>query len=166
MKYNPKDAVTVIPEGEYEASIAQVITTDEHGGILRTQKGKGDVMEKVVFEVYVGQTRRKHTEYFINNPKALWRYGKLASALCVGETFRAGNFEASDYIGSNLRLVIVIEDDETYGERNRVREFKPSQLAPSIPPPPAQAQRSTPKPSATSPVPDGAGTLNADDIPF
>ena len=32
MKYNPKDASTVLPAGEYDATLTAVINTDDTGG--------------------------------------------------------------------------------------------------------------------------------------
>ena len=176
MRYNPKDAIVVIPEGEYEASISNVNGLAKDGGPLTTKNG--DPMEQVTFDVYVGDVVRKHSEYFVSSPKALWRYKRLAQALGVADQFKAGDFEASNYIGSNLRLGITIEDDAAYGERNRVEAFNPSDVAASIPPPPpapkppagfvqgARVAMNRPVSAAPSVGEQPGAPLNDGDIPF
>lgn len=125
MKYNHKDASDVIPAGVYEASIHSVDTTDKDGKPLRTRDGVYE-MQKVTFEVYVGDAARKVWVYFAASPKALFRYRMLAKAIGQSEAFKADTFNAMDHIGANLRVELSIEDSPQYGEQNRVDDFQPS----------------------------------------
>lgn len=122
MKYDPKDASNVIAEGTYDASIRAVLTEKDDGSPLRTQAG--DDMQKVVWTVYTDRGDRMLTEYHAGG-KMLWRYKKLAKALGAGDKFDKGEFNATDFIGENARLVIEVEDNPKYGEQNRITAYEP-----------------------------------------
>jgi len=127
VKYNHKDASDVIPAGVYEASIHSVDTTDKDGKPLKTRDGLYE-MQKIAFEVYVGDAARKVWVYFAASPKALFRYRMLAKAIGQGDAFKADRFNAMDHIGANLRVELSIEDSPQYGEQNRVDDFQPSTM--------------------------------------
>lgn len=151
MNYDPKDASSVIPEGEYEASIAAVTSVNKDGEQLRSKDGYEMVC--VTFEVYVGDAARKLFVYFTASPKALFRYRQLALALGQEAQFKLKQFQAADNIGANLRITVGIKDDPKYGEQNTTDAFAPSAVT---------AKRTPAKADPVRPV----GVMPAEDIPF
>ena len=168
MKYDPKNASNTIPEGTYQATIHSVTDTDKDGHPMQTQKGYD--MERVTFEVWSKSgNSRKHGEYFSAGPNALWRYKKLAEAIGpeAAQRFKEGTFSVGDYLGANVVLDIVVEDDEKYGEQNRVAKINRCESAPTTAP--AQAGKNAAKLANVKPIDVGnhkTSTINDEDIPF
>jgi hypothetical protein len=137
--YDPKDAENLMPDGEWEATVKAVIDTNDQGQPLRSKAG--NAMIKVAFEVYVGDKKFTHYEYFVNSPAALWRYKVLAKSLGQSDAFKAGKFKINNHIGDALMLDIGTESDSTYGDKNVVKGMK------------AKAAGGTAKPSITAALP-------------
>lgn len=150
MKYSAKDANQTVPEGVYDASIKSYTETKKDGSPLQTRSG--DPMCMVTFEVYVGERSRLVSDYF-SAGSMLWKYKNLAKALGKEDEFKAEKFSASDYIGENLQLELTVEDDEKYGEQNRIKKFMPKRAGAVSRP-------------ATSGAARGAAPISDDDIPF
>ncbi len=134
---------------------------------MQTQKGYD--MERVTFEVWSKSgNSRKHGEYFSAGPNALWRYKKLAEAIGpeAAQRFKEGTFAVADYIGANVMLDIIVEDDEKYGEQNRVAKIhKCESPAPTT----AQAGKNAAKLANVKPInvgDHGTSTIGDEDIPF
>lgn len=159
MKYDPKNASNVIPEGTYDATLRAVLTEKENGEPLRTRAG--DDMQKVVWTVYTERGDRMLSEYHADGAM-LWRYKKLAKALGAEDAFAKGEFDACNFIGENIRLVIEVEEHEKYGEQNRVAAYEAKVTAP------AGAPKETKAPA--KPGVNGKGVpvdpAGSDDIPF
>ncbi len=153
MKYDPKDASDTIPAGDYEASINTVYTADKEGQPLRSKDGYD--MQRVMFDVYVGEAVRKLSVYFTASPKALFRYRMLAKAVGQYDAFKAGTFSAINHVGANLRLSLSVEDRPGYGEQNQVDDFQPSTVT-------AKREPSRMEKTATAAA---TGTVD-DSIPF
>lgn len=162
MRYDPKNASSTIPEGDYDASIKHVQTEDEHGNALKSKAG--NEMEKVTFTIYTENGERQLSTYFVNSIKALWRYKKLAEALGQGNEFKESRFEASNFVGENLRVSIKIKPaDGTYDEQNEITAFEPSGASAQLQP---QAQRLAPAASGRTATPVNPSGITEDDIPF
>ncbi|MFN8995537.1 MAG: hypothetical protein ACK5X3_17985 [Pseudomonadota bacterium] len=162
MRYDPKNASSTIAEGEYDASIKHVQTDDEHGNTLTSKAG--NEMEKVTFTIYTENGERQLSTYFVNSNKALWRYRKLAEALGQGEEFKSGRFEASNFVGENIRVSIKIKPaDGTYDEQNEIAAFDPPASKTQSQ---SQAGRLAPTNASKTTTPVNPGEINEDDIPF
>lgn len=122
MKYKAKDAAQTVPAGVYDASIKAYTETKKDGSQMQTKSG--DPMCMVTFEVYVGERTRFVSDYF-SAGTMLWKYKNLAKAIGKEDEFKAETFTAEDYIGENLQLELTVEDDEKYGEQNRIKKFMP-----------------------------------------
>jgi hypothetical protein len=122
VKYKAKDAAQTVPAGVYDASIKAYTETKKDGSQMQTKSG--DPMCMVTFEVYVGERTRFVSDYF-SAGSMLWKYKNLAKAICKEDEFKAETFTAEDYIGENLQLELTVEDDEKYGEQNRIKKFMP-----------------------------------------
>jgi hypothetical protein len=122
VKYKAKDAAQTVPAGVYDASIKAYTETKKDGSQMQTKSG--DPMCMVTFEVYVGERTRLVSDYF-SAGSMLWKYKNLAKAIGKEDEFKAETFTAEDYIGENLQLELTVEDDEKYGEQNRIKKFMP-----------------------------------------
>jgi hypothetical protein len=141
VRYDPKNASGALPAGEYDATIKSA--TD---GTSRA----GNSMQTVVFEVYHGTSSFEVTEYYVDGP-ALFKYRYLAKALGAGDDFKKGTFDAADYLGQPVRLELRIEEDDEYGDKNRVAKVTERDGA-----------KVTRRPSASS----ASSPIEPEDIPF
>lgn len=172
--YSGKDAVTVLPAGEYDASIESTDSTNKDGGRLADKNG--NPMQKVTFKLYDGGRTQLVSDWFIA-PTTMWKYKQLATALGVPkETFDKGEFDAADFIGETVRIEVTVETSDQYGDSNKPKKYKPravqmpGQQAPTTqrvqaPRPEIPRQQTALKPR----VPDDMATqreMNPDDIPF
>jgi hypothetical protein len=171
LDYNPKDAVSVWPAGDYDATLKTVDT--------KTSKTSGNPMEVWTFEVYSPDGRQQLISDYVVIPAATFKIKQLALALGRKQEFEAGTFQAEDFIGAAVIAFLTIEQQDGYDDKNRVAKVKAPTADPSPPasPPPATrmtarpepvgrpaAQQARPRPAA-SPV--GAGSeFKPDDIPF
>lgn len=124
MKYDPKDASSVIPDGVYEATVVTITERRDDGSEMKDKNGYD--MMRVAFDVYVGDVTRKLSQYFSAGPSALWRVKKMAEATGLGEKFKAGKLVPGDFLDKNLRLTLVVKDDPKYGEQNEIKVFEPT----------------------------------------
>lgn len=122
MKYDARDAASVIPEGEYQATIKAYTETDAEGRQLMN-KARTEPVCKVMFEVYTDNGTRTVTQTF-SAKTTLFLYKQLAQALGQAESFKAGKFTAEDYIGESLTLAVKVKFSEQYGDQNQF-SFKP-----------------------------------------
>lgn len=142
--YNPKDANSVLPEGEYEASILSV----KEG----TSQNSGAPMLTVTFTVY-GEDRTPQLRDWIVNPSTLWKLKKLAEALGKLDEFNGGEWLPEE--GANLRVKLSVEDDPNYGEQNRITGYLADK--------PSGKPRTQRKPAAAGAT---HTPISEDDIPF
>jgi hypothetical protein len=138
--YNPKDAdKPVLPEGEYEAVI-------EHAEHKFSKANKPMCVVKL--RVY-GDTEIIVYEYLTG--EMAWKVKKLAKAVGKDAEFEAGLFDPVNCIGMNLRVELKIQQDDAYGDKNKVGKFLPSSA--SVPA----------KDAPRKPVTPGPGEI---DVPF
>jgi hypothetical protein len=123
MKYDPKDASTALPEGQYAASIHSVITTNAEGGPLTTRNG--DPMERLEIEVYPDKGPNRTISDWITAKSAAWKYRGLAKAIGFYDAWKLGTFEPSDHIGANLTVELTVEESEQFGDRNTIKSYLP-----------------------------------------
>lgn len=115
MKYDPKKAVACLPKGEYAATVEKA---DE------TESKAGNQMIVLTFCVYApGDKRYVIKEHIVE--ASLWKLKRLAKAINVMEAFESGEFNPVDYVGKNLTVVLDIEEDDEFGDKNKITRYKP-----------------------------------------
>lgn len=155
MRYNAKDAIACLPAGTYDATVEAVTET--------TSKS-GKEMLVVSYRIYKPNGGDTALKDYVVNPNGLWRLKRLAKAIGKTAEFESGVFRESDYVGSNLKLDLDVEEDEQYGDKNRIAGWVSKDAAPSPQPaaatkPPAQTKKPAPGGMAYTPVEE-------EDIPF
>ncbi len=156
MKYNARDAYSVIPEGEYQATIKAYSERDGEGRALTNKAGTEQAC-LVTFEVYTDAGNRTVSQKFTERT-TLFLYRQLAQALGKSDEFKAGTWTAEDHIGDALTLVVKVKSSDQYGDQNQF-SYKPplGTAAPRKAAAPAAA--ATGRVTPTKPIDDG-------DIPF
>ena len=161
-KYNPNPVSNkkVIPEGVYDATIYGVTETKQDGTPLVSSKS-GEPMQKVTFEVY-SQDRNAYVNQFFTAESMAYFYKKLAIALGQVDAFTAGTFDAGNFIGTSVKLQIIIKPDDSGNDQNNIKAFLPAKSAsPATASFPRQA--TAPKPAA---VPTDSREMDPKDLPF
>lgn len=126
-KYNPEDAISCLPDGEYTLAILKAEDTVSKAG---------NDMTVVTFEAF-GDTRKgKVTEYIVN-PVTLYKLKQIAKALgpAAVAQFDKGEFAPEEHIGDTLRAVLAVESDD-FGDKNKVKKYLPANG--TAPKPPAE----------------------------
>ncbi len=165
LPYNPKDAESCWPEGDYDA----ILNSSED----TVSKTSGADMEVWQIGVYHPDGREQTIKEYVT-ASAAFKIKQLATALGKKADFEAGTFHAEDYIGAAFTVALSIEAQDGYDDKNRVAKFKAKTIQP---PQRLQTQRApatigagvrekmAAKPAATNPIPDGAEFTDSD-IPF
>jgi len=109
IKYDPKDAVIVLPAGEYPAELSEVHES--------TSKA-GNPMHELKFSIFTDRGRVIITDY-ISYPSATWKLKKLARAFDALPAFDAQAFDPAVHKGNSLMLTIGIKEWEGQ-EQNKV----------------------------------------------
>ncbi len=144
-KYNPADATTTWPDGDYEATLVKV--DDE------PSKNTGAEMLTLTFKVYNGSKEITLKDYIVA-PSTVFKLKKLAVALGEGVAFGLGKFDPCDHLNANLLLTLATEESDDYGDKNKIKAYKPLSRTPA-----AVAA----KPVGAMPLGD---TITDKDIPF
>lgn len=120
--YNPKDAVTLIPDGEYDGEIA---LADE------TMSKAGNAMLKLTVKVWTGNGGARTVFDYIVNPSGLWKWKQIASALRLMAEFESGDLQPPDVIGKALRVTVRTKEDKTgqFQPSNIITRYLPSEAA-------------------------------------
>lgn len=130
--YDPKDAVTVWPEADYDAVLKNV---EE-----KTSKTSGNQMEVWTFEVY-NDDGRKQTIWEYVTATAAYKIKQLAVALGRKSEFDARKFHAENHIGAGVKLALFIDEQLGYEDKNKIGRIKPADApAASEPAPPPGRQ--------------------------
>lgn len=155
MKYNKSDAIGCFPAGVYDATVEAAIET--------TSKKTGADMLVITFKVYSPNGREQALKDYVVNPTGLWRLKKLAKALGRMEEFDSGVFREEHYVGGNLKLELEVEEDDQYGDKNRIKAWLPSTTAAA---PASATTRTTVSVNDVSKALDGVEPEKDDDCPF
>lgn len=156
---NPVSSKKLIPTGEYDATIYGVTMKDKDGQPLVSKNGED--MQRVTFEVYTPDRNVYKDQYFTAESMAYF-YKKLAVALGQEEQFKAGTFDACNFIGAPVKLSIAIEKNKKTGEDDsNIKAFLPANAKPTT-----QAF-SAPRVQAPRPRPvEQEREMDPKDIPF
>lgn len=117
MKYDPKDAVTVLPAGEYNAVLEQY---EE-----RLSK-KGNEMGVLTWKIFPeGSNSTPFVTDYIVVPQFTWKLKKLAKALGREQDFKDAKFQPGDFVGSSVKLILEIQQSDGYDDKNGVETYVP-----------------------------------------
>jgi len=114
LNYNPKDAVLVVPEGDYTATLKAV-----EEGVSKA----GNDMYVLTWIVHAPKGPVTLKDY-VPIPDMVWKLRKIARALGRVEDFDAGRFDPARHEGKNLVVSLSIQEDEKYGDQNRIGNYK------------------------------------------
>lgn len=118
----------LLPDGEYDFEAV--------GAEPATSKKTGGAMIKLRLKVYGNDgSERFVTDYLV--PSMEHKLYHFAWGTGMGEKYDAGGFEAEDCVGRMGRVKIKIEKNDTYGDKNVVRDYvvvKPAQKSEQIAP--------------------------------
>ena len=114
ISYDPKDAVSIWPNGNYTATIDRV---------EEKVSKQGNPMHELTLTVWKGAEQRQVRDY-IAYPDMTWKLKRLAQALGVEDAFQAGKFDPEEYVGKNVALTLGIQPaKDGYDEKNTVRTY-------------------------------------------
>jgi hypothetical protein len=124
ISYNPEDAVTTWPDGEYQATIESVVPK-----ISKAGEAKGLTtcnMHEVILVVYpVGEGPNQKVWDYISYPKGTWKLEQLAEALGELTAFKAQKFDIETKVGQNVAVYLRTKTD-SFGSKNIVGEYLPT----------------------------------------
>lgn len=153
--YNPKDAVQCWAPGDYQATLTNVED--------KTSKA-GNPMQVWTFRAYHDDGREQLITDYVVIPAATFKIKQLAVALGKKADFDGGTFQADDYINSDVTLELVVDQQDGYDDKNKVKKVRNvrdiADAAAPIPTRPAP-QRKQPVNSAVGP-----DTFDESEIPF
>lgn len=140
MKFNPDDAVNLMPDGEYDAEIADA---------EEARSKNGNDMMKLTVRVFPGGGPRLLFDYAVV-PSTLYKLKQLAGAVGLADKFAKGELQPEDIKGKSVRVTIGTEPAKNgFEPKNKVTRYLPQEAGHVAPP--AASRR--------APVAD-------DDIPF
>jgi hypothetical protein len=169
INYNPADAAACWPAGDYQAVLIKVEA--------RTSKA-GNEMEVWTWEVYGPSGQTQTIKDYVTVPACTWKISQLAKALNRGDDFKAGTFQAEDYLQSSVTIELSVEEQDGFDDQNRVKRYKPKATgqqqaaAPARTAPAQAATRPAARPPQGTRITAPAGQpgphkeLTEDDIPF
>lgn len=145
LNYNPKDASSCWPAGDYHASLAEVED--------KRSKKTGADMQVLTWTVYHDDGRTQSVDDYIVVPTGLWKLRQFAVALALRDEFDAGRFQADDHVGADVIVSLVIEANPGYDDKNKIKSLKSA---------------AEPAPKASTPESKAAmdAQLADDDVPF
>lgn len=124
LTYDPKDAVFLFPQGEYDA---ELLACEE-----KTSKADNP-MYKLQWRIFGPNGQTMQLTSWIAFPKMTFQLKRLAQALDKLEDFEKAKFNPGDYIGSSVRVTLKIEQPKVQGlsERNAIAGYLPRGDEPS-----------------------------------
>ncbi len=150
--YDPKDAIMVLPEGEYNAVLKTVSETES--------KKTGAPMFVLTWEVHPDDARPTClvTDYIVM-PKFTFKLKRLAISMGKLDDFEKQLFQPEDYIGSSAKVFLEVQKNDGYDDKNGIKSY----VSPAVERerPWEKAAKSEPKPSF---APDNSVDPNL--IPF
>ena len=158
--YNPADAIQCWPEGRYNANLVAVKEA--------TSKAKGTPMLVLTLRVYQVSGQEQPITDYVTIPDGTWKLKQLADAIGQRQAFDSGVFDPAEHINSYFVVELVVEDNEGYSPRNKVKRYAvaarkspstPSAKAAAVDRQAAQAQ------AGGDPLSD-TPQFKEDDIPF
>lgn len=168
LDYDPKQAASCWPEGDY-AAVLELVED-------KVSKAGND-MQVWTIRIYNDAGNERTIKEYVTASSA-FKLRQLAGALGKNAEFKAGKFQADDHIGSGFTAGIIIEaGGGEYDDQNKIGKYKSSGTteAPSIPTTPRPTTRTgavagslkakAKAQTVTSPISDDE-VIKDEDIPF
>jgi hypothetical protein len=149
--YDPDDAVTAWPEGDYDAVLKDV---KESTSKRKPDGSGGNPMEVWTFQVYDDAGREQTITEYVVVPAATFKIKQLAAALGRKAEFERRTFQADTHIGETVRVVLGVEAEDGFDDKNRIRKFKAREA-------PAPRQSAAPASPARQPAAPAAARAPA-----
>jgi hypothetical protein len=167
VSYNQKDASNVWPVAgpdnkplEYQGVLQKVEDTTSK---IKPDGTGGNPMQVWTVDVYNAEGAKRTIKDYVVIPGATFKIKQLAKALGKEAEFKANKFQADDHIGASFLVTLNIEDDDTFGEQNKLGKYlAPRKVAAGGADLPAWQQN---PPKGNSPVTEEKVFQEAD-IPF
>ncbi len=117
LTYDPKDAVTVLPEGEYN-----VVLEKYEEKISK----KGNDMMVLTWKAFPADNRPPAfvTDYIVF-PSLTFKLKKLAKAMGKMGEFEAKTFQPEDYVGASVKAFLKIDTQEGFDDKNAIGDYLP-----------------------------------------
>lgn len=116
MKFNPKAASTLIPDGEYDAEIAAA---------EEAESKKGNAMMKLTVRVWAGGGGPRTVFDYIVDPHSIWKLKQIAAAIGKQDVFESGDMGPGEIAGESVRVAIKTQKDRTgqFEDKNVVARY-------------------------------------------
>lgn len=116
MNFNPKDASTLIQDGEYDGEIALA---------EETHSKAGSEMLKLTVRVWAGSGGPRTVFDYVVNPGGLWKLKQIASASGQMDKYEAGSMGAGDLNGVSVRVGVKTQKDKTgqFEDKNVIARY-------------------------------------------
>lgn len=113
--YDPKDALMVLPAGEYNAVLKIVEEKVSQAG---------NNMAVLTWEVHPEDSRPTIlvTDYIVF-PKFTFKLKRLAKSMGKLEDFENKTFQPEDYIGSSTRVLLEVVQSDGYDDKNGIKSY-------------------------------------------
>lgn len=157
LNYDPKDAVQCWPAGEYPGELTKV---EEKRSKVKPDGTGGNPMEVWTFVTYNGTSAQQLISDYVVIPAATFKIKQLAEALGKKAEFEAGEFQAENYIGAGVMLDLIIDKQDGFDDKNKIRKIKAAQAEPV-----SNSRGPSSRPQRQSPI-SQESELDPDSIPF
>jgi hypothetical protein len=131
--YDPEQASSVWPAGEYEASIEKVEESISKEKVVDGRKSGGDPMLVVHVQVYgagnVAGQKQIIKEYITAPPPGSGRKGSLfklksiADAVGLLAEFKSKTLKPRTLVGKCAKVKLSVEEDSQFGDKNRIDSY-------------------------------------------
>ncbi len=115
LAYDPKDAVSTMPAGEYEA----VLTAVED-----KMSKNNNPMQVLTWTVYTPDGKSRKINDYIVVPATLFKLKNLAKAVGRLKEFEAGAFQAEQVVDCNILVEVGIDSQPGYDDKNVIGKYK------------------------------------------
>lgn len=154
IQYKKEDAVLCWPAAEYDATLEGVEDT--------TSKSSGNPMQVLTWRVFHPDGREQLVSDYIVIPSGTFKLKQLAVALGKKQEFESETFQADNNIGANVIAELVIEQQEGFDDKNKIKRVRIVAKENSAQARPGPSQR----PPKAEPQFDPDRQMKDDDIPF
>lgn len=134
IEYDNRDAVTCWPKGFYKAELWKTELTKSKE---KTDPDTGEIipprdMLEVIWKVWNGRQTQLISDYVIPGTATIRKLKDMAKAFGerAKEEFKRNAFQPADYETEKAVLLLTVEENEEYGDRNKVSAFKPASWRP------------------------------------
>jgi hypothetical protein len=162
LNYDPKDAVQCWPAAEYPGELTKV---EEKTSKVKPDGSGGNPMEVWTFRAFNNSAEQLISDYVVI-PAATFKIKQLAEALGRKADFEAGNFQAEDHIGAGVILDLVIDKQDGFDDKNKIRKIKSAGASAPAPATPAARLSGGGRPRQPVQSAIGEDHFSVDDVPF